>query len=538
MAFVSARNIERRHLNPGQRSQIVLSVNKRFGHGGDRSKVSNDTLKTHEELAEEAKVSVATIKRASQVENLGRADEVISGEKSAGEVLKEEKEKALTTARENMKSSEKMMWQALWDIKRVHAQNFITAACEAHPQWGVDNFPKDAYATDTPDIWHTRYNVIHTEIQNGSEWVSDFIGGPHSEPGSPKLEIKSDSEVGSDGRAFAGLQPADGNGSAHRRRNEQNPRPSAEDVPDSDQEPVELVIDTTPDTDDNPDYEHLQQEHVKRLKELPGEIREYIPKWINANPIRAEAFGEHANKITLKLLLNARSELKHGIARGDSPFFREEMEDLLERLKGNDGELVDKVREALGVSTKSSEVNSLEAVAESLTEAIDAVVERAGIEGDAQLMPILEKAAVHYSFGFQEFLYVTYMYDSADEKQAWAYTNNLTPAQVAHWKDTFYSMKRDIENGENWAKAFATTTGIFEDETDSDKFLIEGIDIHFRREDAEGNRVSNAGIECLSFSDDDHTGLYSHDDLGDLPDEVIRGIEDFLKSHFKEQNEG
>lgn len=35
---------------------------------------------------------------------------------------------------------------------------------------------------------------------------------------------------------------------------------------------------------DTPDYEKIQAEHVKRLKEtLPDEIREYIPKWIAAN---------------------------------------------------------------------------------------------------------------------------------------------------------------------------------------------------------------------------------------------------------------
>lgn len=94
-AFVYARNMERRHLNPGQRAQIAVSFNERYGHGGDRSKVSNDTLKTQKELAKEANVGVATIKRASQVEKTGRADEVISGEKTAGEVITEETIKSL-----------------------------------------------------------------------------------------------------------------------------------------------------------------------------------------------------------------------------------------------------------------------------------------------------------------------------------------------------------------------------------------------------------------------------------------------------------
>ena len=64
-AFVMARNLERRHLTPGQRAQIAVSFNERFGHGGDRKsdeiKVPNGTLKTREELAKEAGVGTRTI---------------------------------------------------------------------------------------------------------------------------------------------------------------------------------------------------------------------------------------------------------------------------------------------------------------------------------------------------------------------------------------------------------------------------------------------------------------------------------------------
>ena len=88
-AFVLARNIERRHLEPAQRAQIVFSFNKRFGHGGDRSKPSREGLKTQTDLAKEAGVSVSTMGRASQVETSGQSGAVISGEKTASEVLKE-----------------------------------------------------------------------------------------------------------------------------------------------------------------------------------------------------------------------------------------------------------------------------------------------------------------------------------------------------------------------------------------------------------------------------------------------------------------
>ena len=92
-AFVLARNIERRHLTPGQRGQIVVSFNERFGHGGDRKsdeiKTPNGVLKTKQELAKEAGVGTSTIDRAVQVEKSGQAEQVISGEKTAGQVIEE-----------------------------------------------------------------------------------------------------------------------------------------------------------------------------------------------------------------------------------------------------------------------------------------------------------------------------------------------------------------------------------------------------------------------------------------------------------------
>ena len=88
-AFVLARNIERRHLGASQRAQIAVVFNERFGHGGDRSKSSNEPLKTQEELAAQANVSKSSIKRAVQVEKAGLSETVIAGEKAASEVITE-----------------------------------------------------------------------------------------------------------------------------------------------------------------------------------------------------------------------------------------------------------------------------------------------------------------------------------------------------------------------------------------------------------------------------------------------------------------
>ena len=95
IAFVSARNLERRHLSASQRAQIVVSLNERFAWGGDRSKTPNGVLKTTSELAAQANVGASSIDRAVKVEKLGKSESVISGETSATQVIKEETLKSL-----------------------------------------------------------------------------------------------------------------------------------------------------------------------------------------------------------------------------------------------------------------------------------------------------------------------------------------------------------------------------------------------------------------------------------------------------------
>ena len=95
VAFVAARNIERRHLSASQRAQIVVSLNEKFRWGGDRSKTPNDALKSKAELAAQAKVGASSIDRAVRVEKLGKSESVISGETSATQVIKEETLKSL-----------------------------------------------------------------------------------------------------------------------------------------------------------------------------------------------------------------------------------------------------------------------------------------------------------------------------------------------------------------------------------------------------------------------------------------------------------
>lgn len=133
-AFAFARNIERRHLTPGQRAQIVVAFNERFGMG--RPKIekspSNDGLKsdegtptdepkTREQLAKQASVGVATIDRAVAVEKEGKSEAVISGEETAGEVLKQrDLAKAVKRKKQILKN--------IWDTRKQAAMDYLGEA--------------------------------------------------------------------------------------------------------------------------------------------------------------------------------------------------------------------------------------------------------------------------------------------------------------------------------------------------------------------------------------------------------------------------
>lgn len=125
--FVLARNIERRHLTPGQRAQIVVNFSDMQGMGRPKSP-SNDELnsetKTRSQLAQEAGVGEATIDRAKQVEKLGQSEAVIAGEKSATEVIQESKSQQERDA-ERMLKQKKGILKNLWDWRQQAAAAYM-----------------------------------------------------------------------------------------------------------------------------------------------------------------------------------------------------------------------------------------------------------------------------------------------------------------------------------------------------------------------------------------------------------------------------
>ena len=182
-AFVLARNIERRHLGASQRAQIVVTFNERFNRGNidaqrNDSDSPNGEPKTRQELAQDAGVGTRTIDRAVQVEKAGQSEAVIAGEKTAGEVLKEQKQARLTEARINANKALDKMWEIFHQSElgnRISPDDFVKAACAHHMNWGVDDIPEQE-DTDIPEIWGARFNLLTTQIQMRSSWIQEFIG--------------------------------------------------------------------------------------------------------------------------------------------------------------------------------------------------------------------------------------------------------------------------------------------------------------------------------------------------------------------------
>lgn len=507
-AFVMARNVERRHLTAGQRAQIVVDFNERFGQGVDPRSLKSpngefkedadtpgENPQTREELAKKAGVGKRTIDRAVQVKKAGGSQAVISGEKTTGEVLKEQedkrKRKKLTTMVDVLDKAVKTYDKnpaldllTFTEIEEAFARSheniaddfrrgidriesiglngtleelidntlkgdvkvaFLEAECKAisifaHQisEWKDQDWilgliesktekseskqgeSADAESEDTLDH---RVSTSDTDMGDTSDAdvsgnTVDSMAGDSDVPAIQERTQASDAaEVGKrtdtseteQESTITDPEPSEVESflEAHYKAREMlNPvfkseetesdSESESDEPDTQSiqkdirdarnkadmeggmvnfptiakrhgvdsdvvaeiaakmvggfEVPEPALKDDPEKADEPvDWNQRQKEHVARLEALPGEIKDYIPTWIDANPVRAEWFKGYENQITLKLLLNARCQIEFDRERSPDPFFKEEMEDLLDRMKTNDQALIDKVGELLGI---------------------------------------------------------------------------------------------------------------------------------------------------------------------------------------------
>ena len=196
IAFVSARNLERRHLTPSQRAQIVVFLNERFGWGGDRSKTPNDALKTKSDLAADANVGVSTIDRAVKVEKLGRSEEVISGEKTATEVITEETLKSLweqvNAAIPVWKANREGLGHASKSMLICATLRFEGLPRNTETDVAVLKKLLELLTTDSTDILQT---LVRKQLQGESLWSPDGTTPVETPVESESAETSDDREA-------------------------------------------------------------------------------------------------------------------------------------------------------------------------------------------------------------------------------------------------------------------------------------------------------------------------------------------------------
>ena len=482
-AFVLARNIERRHLNPSQRAQIVVAFNARFNRGdihSQRADSPEGEPKTRQELAQEAGVGTRTIDRAIAVERAGQSEDVIAGEKSASEVLKENvsnckkelrrilevqgilnnsaddaralseaynltvprvrnlKDKvwddAITKAREKWQKSYTQVRAAWMDYeelsKTVEWEIFVAAAIEAEGTLSVETFTEAGRRIKSDDWKLLNLEVLGlstlaVHLRNPSFWVSNLIPeefdadkitgtgdfdkdcrkrpskirdalpqwqkdvGDHHIPDSVKDAVRSadPTRVVQGAQRMGKVKDINDVSAAEIRaivrlmeRAEltlyfcvhdvqfEFEKMSGADNADENL-PLQDALDEMKAEDT---YEQKQQEHVNRLEALPGEIRSYFPTWQQEHGIEGN--------LTLKRLLNARCQIEFGRERGPDPFFKEELEDVLQRMKLNDENFVEKVCELLGESAENIEDEGLAGIdIHALRDALSSLLETLGV---------------------------------------------------------------------------------------------------------------------------------------------------------------
>ena len=179
--FVLAKNIERRHLTPGQRAQIAVTFNERFPHGGDRvsdkSKMPNGNLLSQKELAEQAKVGKRTIARAVEVEKAGESKAVISGEKSATDVLKEKAEAKLKADRIKAQDANVAMWKAFEksDLPAYIDKNDFCK--EVAKEYACPADIPDPMEMTNPGFWIVVFDGVKRALELESGFIERLLKG-------------------------------------------------------------------------------------------------------------------------------------------------------------------------------------------------------------------------------------------------------------------------------------------------------------------------------------------------------------------------
>ena len=193
-AFVLARNLNRRHLTPAQRAQIVLEFNDWAPRGRPSKNTPNGVLKTKKELAKEARVGTSTMDRAAAIKESGQSEVVIRGDKTPGQLEREAKEKRYAKLCKAINAFNRV-WQKTQLATQVSlSDDFFPAAAEAFG-FPINTVEQVYRCQDSPesekkmkgftglgiDSWERYFDAMRTALIEKPEWVESLESGTHTE---------------------------------------------------------------------------------------------------------------------------------------------------------------------------------------------------------------------------------------------------------------------------------------------------------------------------------------------------------------------
>jgi len=375
-AFVLARNIERRHLNPSQRAQIVVTFNERFNRGNiDAQRHDSDSPngepKTRQELAQEAGVGTRTIDRAVAVEKAGQSAAVISGDKTPGQIEREAKLEQLYQNRQNFQTAVSDFAQSGSYLDFTYCRRRIKSLVGLEDstdegstddtQWNLQKIKAQSqiaeesvrvikgYLNEDPKIETHPVAELLSEMQR----ISDIHQSAKLDTDTPPFRHQP---LSSENRADESESLSSNNGVAHRQRNEAQPRFSADAV-----ERIENLW--TSDWEAKSDEERL--EDLNKLEvELPGliaaeseaaapapddlktswkKVSAEIPKWKQRYKESGKQGSELVSRASKSQLIHALREYRETEQVGAATM--EELEDVLQLLKNNSYPLAYRLRQ-------------------------------------------------------------------------------------------------------------------------------------------------------------------------------------------------
>lgn len=482
-----ARNIERRHLTAGQRAQIVVEANAWLERGNVKAQkdsgTPNGAPKSKAELAKAANVGTTSIDRAKIVSQTGRSDEVISGEKSATKVIKEE----------TLKELREQVSAALIKYKQRYEYN-----------------EKDLIGRASLSMFIDALRVLEESDQTGAataEELKELLG----------LLKRQSYPIAFHLRKLHGSDAECGYYDATRKPTPEADNPYTDTFIYDDKKITQSLIPSFLGQLSDDSDTHVRENALEKLQMIGEALvrRGYTvdSMLLNIDKESEDNTSEAAEpepkpdpegcKQELRRILKLQGKLNKGNIN------HKDLSATYHVSKDRVNQLADEVRRKAWENAVSQhdryrdEITNVWLADKAVSESVDLDVFKGRI---------IEK------FGLRENVFEKNFHDLT-LREVWQENDTL---QNIHWDLTLTesSLLKQILRGDIQDAP----------ETENRVFTVEGLSVFFSTE-VDGQPDPNFGEDLLYFGDDD-SGEYD-EELNKVPDEVIKAIEAFLKNYYR-----